>query len=61
VPHLEHRVKVRFLIEASLGMAEPPWKRLGAVAIVPWLVEYIKDEKVGIECGWGMRSLFRFK
>jgi hypothetical protein len=37
-------------------MVEPPWKRLGAVEIVPWLVGMIKTEKVGMEYGWEMGS-----
>jgi hypothetical protein len=32
-------------------MVEPPWKRLGAVEIVPWKVGMIKTEKVGMEYG----------
>jgi hypothetical protein len=35
VLHLEHRVKVSFDVDAWLGIVEPPWKRLGAVEIVP--------------------------
>ena len=37
-----------------LGMVEPPWKRLGAVEIVPEWVVMIKTEKAGVEYGWKM-------
>jgi len=46
VLHLEHRVKVSFEVEAYLCIAEPPWKRFGAVEIVPWKVGMIKTEKI---------------
>ena len=52
--HLEHRVKVSFEVDAWLGMVEPPWKRFGAVKIVPDEVEMIKTEKIGMECRWEM-------
>jgi hypothetical protein len=32
---LEHLVKVSTSVNTCLGMVEPPWKRLGAVEIVP--------------------------
>ena len=51
---LLHLVKVSISVNAWLGIAEPPWKRLGAVEIVPWKVGMIKTEKVGMECGWEM-------
>ena len=35
-------------------MEEPPWKRLGAVEIVPWKVGMIKAENIGMEYGWEM-------
>jgi hypothetical protein len=30
-------------------MLEPPWKRFGAIKIVPEWVEMIKTEKIGME------------
>ena len=51
---LAHLVKVSVSENAWLGMVEPPWKRFGAVKIVPEWVEMIKTEKVGMECGWDM-------
>ena len=38
-------------------MVEPPWKRLGAVEIVPEWMAYIKTEKVGMEYGWRLGVL----
>jgi hypothetical protein len=37
-------------------MLEPPWKRFGAVEIVPELVGMIKTEKSGMEYGWKIGS-----
>lgn len=34
-----------------LGMVEPPWKRFGAVKIVPEWVGMIKTELIGVEYG----------
>jgi hypothetical protein len=42
VLHFAHRVKVSFLVDASLGI----------VRIVPWKVRMIKTEKIGMEYGW---------
>jgi hypothetical protein len=33
-------------------MVEPPWKRFGAVTIVPWKVGMIKTELIGMEYRW---------
>jgi hypothetical protein len=37
---------------AWLDILEPPWKRFGAVKIVPEWVEMIKTELGGMEYGW---------
>ena len=34
-----------------MGMVEPPWKRFGAVKIVPDKVKMIKTELIGTEYG----------
>jgi hypothetical protein len=52
-----HLVKVSVSVNAWLGMVEPPWKRLGAITIVPWKVGMIKTEKVGMEYGWLLGGL----
>lgn len=38
----------RVSFAALLGMVKPPWKRLGAVEIVPEWVKMIKTEKLGL-------------
>ena len=43
-----HLVKSSVSFGTWVDMVEPPWKRLGAVKIVPEWVTYIKVEKVGI-------------
>jgi hypothetical protein len=48
---LLHLVNFSVSVNAWLGIVEPPWKRLGAVEIVPWKVGRIKTEKVGMEYG----------
>jgi hypothetical protein len=35
-----------------LGMVEPVLKEVRCCLIVPWKVEMIKTELIGIECGW---------
>jgi hypothetical protein len=43
-----------------VGHVRTSLKRLGAVGIVPWLVLYIKAEKVWIECG-GIMGVLEFE
>jgi len=45
-------VKDSISVNAWLGMVEPPWKRLGAVEIVPEWVVMIKTELILVEYGW---------
>ena len=54
-------MKVSTSVNAWLGMVEPPWKRLGAVEIVPWLVGMIKTELIGMKYGWEMGGAVEFK
>ena len=49
---LLHLVHWSFSVNAWLDMVEPPWKRFGAVKMMPWKVEMIKTEKVWMEYGW---------
>ena len=51
---LAHLVKVSISVNAWLVMVKPPWKRFGAVTIVPEWVQMIKAELIGVECGWEM-------